>query len=87
MSPGLCCRRSLEPDLSSSSVGRACARAPGCPRRGIGQHDVLQRVEARHQIERLEHDTDRVAPVPVSSAPLQPDDLEVTEADRFPTSA
>ena len=65
--------------LGRPSPRRSCSAMP--PAR-IGQHHVLDARQARHEVEGLEHDADRLAPVRASAPALEADDVEVAEADR-----
>ena len=70
-------------------LGRA--RAPLRPRapspRAQRDLDVLERGEARHQVERLEHDADGVAPVLGELRALEPGDRRRRRSGSFPRSA
>src|SRR5262249_9705482 len=55
--------------------------APAVTRTQHRQHHVLDAVQARHEIERLEHDSDGVAPVVGEFGAAQTDDLLVAEPD------
>ena len=71
----------LQADPRQQLSGALVCRAARMARREQRHHHVLQRGEARHEVERLEHDADGVAPVVRQLVAVERGDVDVAEFD------